>query len=81
MKDPCPRVQGECSDRFAPVRKLFQEHLDRDVSTGAALCVFLQGKPVVDLYGGFKDEAKQERWEADTIVNVYSSTKAWTGMA
>lgn len=73
------KVKGVCSEDFKSVRELFEAHFEEDVSTGAALAVYLHGKPVIDLYGGHKDEAKTQLWEANTLVNVYSVTKAWTG--
>jgi CubicO group peptidase (beta-lactamase class C family) len=35
---------------------------------------------VVDLWGGFADEARTRPWERDTIVNVYSTTKTMTAL-
>jgi CubicO group peptidase (beta-lactamase class C family) len=38
----------------------------------------IDGRPVVDLWGGHADRAKTHRWERDTLVNVYSTTKGFT---
>jgi CubicO group peptidase (beta-lactamase class C family) len=38
----------------------------------------MDGRPVVDLWGGHSDKAKTHRWERDTLVNVYSTTKGFT---
>jgi CubicO group peptidase (beta-lactamase class C family) len=38
------------------------------------------GETVVDLWGGYADAAKTRRWERDTIVNVYSTTKTMTAL-
>ena len=35
---------------------------------------------MVDLWGGFADEARTRPWERDTIVNVYSTTKTMTAL-
>jgi CubicO group peptidase (beta-lactamase class C family) len=35
---------------------------------------------VVDLWGGFADEACTRPWQQDTIVNVYSTTKTMTAL-
>ncbi|MEZ5250667.1 MAG: serine hydrolase domain-containing protein [Ilumatobacteraceae bacterium] len=35
----------------------------------------LHGEPVVDLWGGWADHERTKPWEADTIVNVWSTTK------
>src|SRR5581483_2813352 len=45
---------------------------------GAALCVYRDGACVVDLWGGFADAARTRPWTADTLVNVWSTTKLAT---
>jgi CubicO group peptidase (beta-lactamase class C family) len=40
----------------------------------------LNGRPVVDLWGGFSDKAKTKPWARDQIVNVYSTTKGITAI-
>ena len=68
-------VQGHCDERFSLVREAFEANFYRGLDVGASMAVTLDGEFVVDLWGGHKDEDKTEPWEADTIVNVYSSTK------
>lgn len=41
---------------------------------GAALCVYHHGEPVVDCWGGVRDEAGHP-WEQDTLSLSYSTTK------
>jgi CubicO group peptidase (beta-lactamase class C family) len=45
---------------------------------GAAVCVYVDGRPVVDLWGGIADATTGREWEEDAIVLVYSSTKGVT---
>src|SRR5262245_31987879 len=71
-------VSGNCDARFAPVREAFEASFARDEEIGASVAVVVDGKPVVSLFGGFADPAKTRPWTADTLVNVYSTTK---GMA
>ncbi len=47
---------------------------------GASLAVTVNGKFVVDIWGGYMDEAETRPWEKDTIVNVYSTTKGMTAL-
>ncbi len=68
-------VQGHCEPRFASVRDAFAQSFARGLDVGASLAAFLDGAPVVDLWGGFADAARTRPWQRDTIVNVYSSTK------
>ncbi|MGW6426529.1 serine hydrolase domain-containing protein [Nocardia sp. NPDC055053] len=71
---------GFCLDEFAGVRAVFDEQLTSGVELGAALCVTVDGDPVLDLWGGYADPAKTTRWGADTLVNVFSVTKTMTAL-
>jgi CubicO group peptidase (beta-lactamase class C family) len=75
---PTPEIHGTCDRRFAPVREAFARNFRERDEVGAALSIVVDGDPVVDLWGGFADQARTRPWEQDTIVNVYSCTK---GMA
>jgi CubicO group peptidase (beta-lactamase class C family) len=47
---------------------------------GASVAVIVDGEPVVDIWGGYKDPDATEPWERDTIVNVFSTTKPMTAL-
>jgi CubicO group peptidase (beta-lactamase class C family) len=70
-----PDVQGSCAPRFAAVREAFAEGFAERGERGAAVCVYLDGVPVVDCWGGYADGARTRPWTADTIVSVASTTK------
>jgi CubicO group peptidase (beta-lactamase class C family) len=74
------QVHGTCDAKFTPVREAFARRLDDD-ELGASVAVDLQGKIVVDLWGGFCDKARTRPWSRDTIVNVWSTTKTVTALA
>src|SRR5437868_11243856 len=57
------------------LKPLFQENFDKRGELGAAVSVWQNGKPIVDLYGGFRDTGREELWTADTVVLVWSATK------
>ncbi|MGW7824095.1 serine hydrolase domain-containing protein [Streptomyces puniciscabiei] len=42
---------------------------------GASVAVYIDGKPVVDIWGGYADADRSVSWERDTITNVMSTTK------
>jgi CubicO group peptidase (beta-lactamase class C family) len=42
---------------------------------GAALAVYRDGVKVVDLWGGYRDGTTRTPWRADTMVNLFSTTK------
>ena len=71
-------VEGFVGDKFAAVRDAFEANLASGADLGASFCATKDGEMVVDLWGGFADEAKTRPWEKDTIVNVYSTTKTMT---
>jgi CubicO group peptidase (beta-lactamase class C family) len=73
-------VKGFVHDRFAGVRKEFENNLANGTDVGASFCATIDGETVVDLWGGFTDEARTRSWEKDTIINVYSTTKTMTAL-
>ena len=54
---------------------LFQENFEKFGELGAAMSVWQNGKPIIDLYGGFRDVHREKPWAADTLVLVWSATK------
>lgn len=71
---------GFVHDRFAPVREAFDANLKTGADLGASFAATVEGETVVDIWGGWADEAKTRPWETDTIVNVYSTTKTMTAL-
>ncbi len=74
-------VRGSCQDRFEAVREALEHMLASGEELGASVHVDLDGEPVVDLWGGWRDEARTTPWTEDTITNVWSSTKTVTSLA
>ncbi|MGW1098869.1 serine hydrolase domain-containing protein [Streptomyces sp. NPDC002455] len=75
-----PQIQGHCDDRFAAVREAFAANFAERDELGAAVTVLLDGRPVVDLWGGWADGERSRPWERDTVVNVWSTTKGPTAL-
>ena len=72
-------IHGVCDERFEAVREALAESLDTD-DVGASAAVYLDGEPVVDLWGGYADAARTISWGPDTITNVWSTTKTMTAL-
>ncbi len=70
-----PSIEGPCDARFARVREVFAESFASGAETGSSVAVSVDGRPVVDLWGGSADAAGTRPWQRDTIVNLYSTTK------
>jgi CubicO group peptidase (beta-lactamase class C family) len=54
---------------------LFQENFEKLGELGAAVSVWQNGKPLIDLYGGFCDAGREKPWTADMLVLIWSATK------
>ena len=73
-------VQGTREARFSSVKKAFADNSDGGHEVGASLAATIDGKYVIDVWGGFADAAGTRSWEGDTIVNVFSMTKIMTAV-
>lgn len=74
-------VGAICDPRFGQVKTLLQQFLDSGEELGASISVNLDGETVVDIWGGFADPQRTNLWREDTIVNVFSCTKAVVSLA
>ncbi len=74
-------IHGVCGDRFTAVRDALARHLDSGEELGASLVLDIDGDIVIDMWGGFRDQARTIPWSQDTITNVWSSTKTVTSLA
>src|SRR6516162_10430084 len=81
MNDHATPLGGTCSARFEPVRELFASKLESGEDLGASVALNIDGAMVVDLWGGWTDEARTVPWGANTITNVFSTTKTMTALA
>ncbi|MEU6179562.1 serine hydrolase domain-containing protein [Streptomyces coeruleorubidus] len=74
-------IHGEVTAGFEPVREAFAANFARHGDIGAAVCVYRDGRPVVDLWGGISDSDTGRLWSRDTLQLVYSATKGATATA
>lgn len=81
MSDHPTPMGGTCIPRFDDLRELFAAKLDSGEDLGASLALNIEGEMVVDLWGGWVDEARTEPWTENTITNVFSTTKTMTALA
>jgi CubicO group peptidase (beta-lactamase class C family) len=68
-------IEGTCDPGFERVREAFAGNFAQRGDVGAAVAVTIDGRPVIDLWGGYADKQRTRPWQRDTIVNVYSATK------
>ena len=73
-------IKGYCDAAFSAVRDAFTKNFTEGLEDGAGYCVIKDGEIVVDLIGGTRDKHKTLPWETDTLVPVFSTTKAVTAV-
>lgn len=64
-----------CAQGFEPVRDAFTANFADPGEVGAAVAVTVDGRSMVDLWGGLADAGTGRAWSRDTPVLVYSATK------
>lgn len=80
MAAPAPPIDGLCDPRFAAVREAFASNFAEHDEVGAALCIHVAERCIVDLWGGHVDAARTRPWRRDTLVNAYSVGKGVLAM-
>jgi CubicO group peptidase (beta-lactamase class C family) len=73
-------VHGECDKEFDEVRVQFERNFAERGEVGASVAVTVDGRSVVDLWGGTARQQTGEPWLRDTVVVVWSSTKGATSL-
>jgi len=73
-------VRGTVAQGFERVAEAFAANFAEHGEVGAACAAYLDGEPVVDLWGGLADVASAQPWERDTIVIAFSCTKGATAV-
>src|SRR5215510_13596404 len=74
-------VQGTCDSVFTALKEALEANLASGEEVGASLAVNIDGKTLVDLWGGWRNQERTQPWQQDTIVNVWSTTKTVTSLA
>ena len=73
-------IDGACDPRFDGVKQAFEKNFHEHDEIGASVCITLRGETVVDLWGGFADETRQQTWQENTKCVVFSCTKGATAL-
>jgi len=74
-------VEGEVKPGYEAVADAFRRNLIAGTEVGAACAVSVGGELVVDLWAGSRDPRQGLRWEEDTLVNMFSTTKGVSSIA
>ena len=73
-------IHGRVEAGFEAVQQAFEANFADHGEVGAACCVYLDGRKVVDLWGGLADRKTGREWDEDTLTLVYSTTKGVTAI-
>lgn len=73
-------LEGFCDSRFEGVLDAFVTNFESRGEVGANVALTLDGKPVVDLWGGRKSK-EGAPWTSDTMCTIFSSTKGALALA
>jgi CubicO group peptidase (beta-lactamase class C family) len=74
-------IEGTCAPAFEEVREQFVKNFTDRNEIGAAVCVYENGKKVVDLWGGYKDVERTVPWQRDTTVIMNSIAKSMSALS
>jgi CubicO group peptidase (beta-lactamase class C family) len=73
-------ISGFCDPKFVAMKDILSRSIDSGDDLGASVAVTINGKFVVDMWGGWADTEKKAPWNEDTITNVWSTTKTMAAM-
>jgi CubicO group peptidase (beta-lactamase class C family) len=73
-------IDGMAAPGFEAVREAFAANFAERGDQGAAVCVYRDGVPVVDLWGGLADPTTDRPYAEDTLQLVFSTTKGATAV-
>lgn len=76
-----PNIGGSCEPGYGLVVDEFRRNFDERGELGAACSVVVDGKLMVDLWGGHVDKSRSRAWSEDTLVTVWSTTKGMAAAA
>ena len=73
-------ITGLVEPGFEPVREEFANNFEQGREIGAAFCAHVEGRKVVDLYGGSFDSSGTRPYGPETLQLVFSTTKGATAV-
>lgn len=71
------KIEGHVLEGFDPVLNAFIDNFKRGEEVGATVAVYFKNILVAHLWGGYKDGARLNDWQEDTIINMMSVAKGF----
>ena len=75
LRVPPDLIGGDVDAGYGKVADAFRATFRDGAEVGAAVAVYRDGVKVVDLWGGYRNGLTKDPWQADTMVNMFSTTK------
>lgn len=79
MSSP-PITNGRVASGYEQVAVAFERNFTAHGEIGAAFAAYVDGKLVVDLWGGVADGRSGASWDANTLVGIFSGSKGITAV-
>jgi CubicO group peptidase (beta-lactamase class C family) len=70
------KTEGYIHKDYTQIADSFLNNFQLFGEIGASLCVYHDHEKVIDIWGGYKDLEKSKKWDEDTVVPIFSTTKA-----
>lgn len=74
-QNPDNVIHGYVAPGFEEVKEEYIRNYTQRKENGSALAIYYKGEKVVDLWGGYSDALTKTKWEEETKVIVFSTTK------
>jgi CubicO group peptidase (beta-lactamase class C family) len=71
-------VEGDVDEGFEDVADAFSANFEAQGEVGAAYCLYVEGRKVVDMWAGRFDASTGRPYDEDTLQLVFSTTKGAT---
>lgn len=74
-------IYGTTANGWDFVRELLKENFEQERDLGGSVAIYHQGKLVVDLWGGWFDQARIKPYDNNTLQLVFSTSKGLVAVA
>jgi len=70
------KINGYVNQNYNNIANSFKANFEKHGEIGASLCIYHEHEKVIDIWGGYKDFGKTKEWDENTVVPIFSTTKA-----
>ena len=65
------KIEGFCDPKYDRVKKQFEKLFTEGVDENAQLCVYVEDKCIIDLYGTYNDEYNADKTQVSHAKSIY----------